>query len=86
MEFSEFFVAVKRKVDVGGLQVRPTVALAVEDTVVGLVDVQTIVGPKLHRCRVHEGVSRSKQKHGDNAFKGLVGLQNFMMEGFAQML
>ena len=86
MEFAEFLVAVKREVDVGRLQVRPAVALAVENAVVGLVDVEAIVGPELHDGRVHEGVGRRGQKHRVDALERFVCFQNFVMEGLAQML
>ena len=56
VELAEFVVAVEGEVQVGALQVRPAVALAVEDAVVRLVDVVAVVGPELHLRGIHEGV------------------------------
>ena len=86
MQLPEFLVAVEGEVDVGGLQVRPAVPLAVENAVVCLVDVETVVGPELHYGGVHEGVRCRGQKHRVDALERFVRLHDFVMEGLAQML
>ena len=83
MQLPEFLVAVERKVDVGGLQVRPAVSLAVEDAVVSLVDVEAVVGPELHFGGVHEGMCRRGQKHRVDALERFVRLQDFLVESLS---
>ena len=83
VQLAEFLVAVERKVDVGGLQVRPAVPLAVENAVVCLVDVETVVGPELHLRRVHEGVRCRGQEHRVDGFQRFVRLQDFLVESFS---
>lgn len=84
VEFREFAVAVKRKVQVRTLQIRPAVAFAVENAVVGLVDFVAIVGPELHFGRVHERVRCARQKHGVYLFQLLVRAADFVEESLAE--
>ena len=85
MQLPEFLVAVEGEVDVGGLQVRPAVPLAVENAVVCLVYIEAVVGPELHYGGVHEGVRRRGQKHRVDALERLVRLHDFVMECLAQV-
>lgn len=66
------------------LQICPTVAFAVKNAVVGLVDFCVFVGPELHFGRVHERVCGTGQKHGVYLFQLLVRTADFVEESLAE--
>ena len=84
VKLAKFFVAVKRKVQVRALKVCPSVAFAVENAVVSLVNVEAIVWPELHFCRVHEWVASARQKHCVDFFEFLVCTANLVEESLAE--
>ena len=59
-------------------------AFAVENAVVSLVNVEAIVRPELHFCRVHERMAGARQKHGIDFFEFLVRTANLVEESLAK--
>ena len=59
-------------------------AFAVENAVVSLVNVEAIVRPKLHFCRVHERMAGARQKHRVDLFELLVCTANLVEESLAE--
>ena len=84
MELAKFFVTVKGKVEVRALQVCPAMTLAVENAVVSLVNVEAIVRPEFHFCRIHERVAGTRQKHRIDLFELLVCTADFVEETLAE--
>ena len=84
MELAKFLVAVKGKVQMRALQVCPAVTLAVENAVVSLVNVEAIVRPEFHFCRIHERVASAWQKHRVDFFELLVRTADFVEEPLAK--
>ena len=84
VKLAKFFVTIKGKVQVCTLKVCPAMTFAVENAVISLVNVEAIVRPELHFCRVHERMAGAWQKHRVDLFELLVCPANLVEESLAK--